>query len=319
EDSGFAVLRLQPSGKSYLVTVVGRLAAAHVGESVRLHGRWTTHPQHGRQFEAQDCAVVLPTTVEGIRKYLGSGLIRGVGPVTAERLVRHFGVDTLEVIEHAPGRLEEAGGIGPTRARAIRAAWQEQKAIKEVMLFLAAHDVSTTLGLNIYRQYGDDSVRVVRGPPYRLARAGRGIGFKPADKIATKLGIPPDSPDRAMAALSHVLSQAADDGHTYLPEQELLARGGEMLDRPADGLGEALAALEAEGAVEIEPRIESDSLGPAVYLRPFARAEQGLAGRLRGLMYNGQDRLRPRADAGFDRAFAWPRQSAGLPPPPAPA
>jgi len=255
EDSGFAVLRLQPTGKSYLVTVVGRLAAAHVGESVRLRGRWTTHPQHGRQFEAQDCAVVLPTTVEGIRKYLGSGLIRGVGPVTAERLVGHFGAQTLEVIETAPARLEEAGGIGPTRARAIRAAWQEQKAIKEVMLFLAAHDVSTTLGLGIYRQYGDESVHVIRETPYRLARDVRGVGFKTADKIASSLGIGPDSLDRAMAALVHVLWEATEDGHVYLPEPELLARGEAMLAQPPERLGEALAALIAEGAIEREARV----------------------------------------------------------------
>src|SRR5918911_167449 len=136
EDSGFAVLRLQPAGKNYLVTVVGRLAAAHIGEYLRVRGRWGTHPTHGRQFEAQDCAVVLPTTVEGIRKYLGSGLIRGVGPVTADRLVRHFGAQTLDVIENEPQRLEEAGGIGAARARAIRAAWPGQKAIKGGMLFL---------------------------------------------------------------------------------------------------------------------------------------------------------------------------------------
>ena len=310
EDSGFAVLRLQPAGKSYLVTVVGRLAAAHVGEYLRVHGRWTTHPSHGRQFEAQDCAVVLPTTVEGIRKYLGSGLIRGVGPVTADRLVRHFGARTLEVIENEPGRLEEAGGIGPTRARAIRAAWQEQKAIKEVMLFLAAHDVSTTLGLGIYRQYGDESVQVIRETPYRLARDVRGIGFKTADKIAASLGIGPESLDRAMAALMHVLWEATEQGHVYLPEAELLARGEEMLAQPAERLREALVALIAEGAVERETRL--GDVESAIYLRPFARAEQGLAGRLRALLGSASDRLAAWQQVDFDKAFAWLRQTSGL-------
>jgi len=328
EDSGFAVLRLQPAGKAYLVTVVGRLAAAHVGEYLRLHGRWTNHPSHGRQFEAQDCAVVLPTTVEGIRKYLGSGLIRGVGPVTADRLVRHFGAQTLEVIENAPERLEEAGGIGPTRARAVRVAWQEQKAIKEVMLFLAAHDVSTTLGLGIYRQYGDESVRVIRETPYRLARDVRGIGFKTADKIAASLGIGPESLDRAMAALAHLLWQATEEGHVYLPEDVLLARAAEMLAQPADRLREALAALIAEGTVERETRLgphpappvgEGDDStlppgegSPAIYLRPFARAEQGLAARLRGLLSPGGDRLALWQQVDFDKAFAWLRQRDGL-------
>ncbi|HEY7067371.1 MAG TPA: AAA family ATPase [Chloroflexota bacterium] len=338
-----------------------------MGEQVRLHGRWTTHPQHGRQFEAQDFAVVLPTTVEGIRKYLGSGLIRGVGKVTAERLVRHFGAGTLEIIERAPERLEEAGGIGPTRARAIRAAWQEQKAIKEVMVFLASHDVSTTLGLNIYRQYGDESVQVIRETPYKLARDVRGIGFKTADKIAANLGIAPDSLDRAMAALTHVLAEATDAGHVYLPESELLTRGEAMLAQPEERLREALSALADEGAIESEPRIQpnppapfpgreggapvaaspavlaptADSRnregsaapspaqpappfpdreggsgglgpGPAVYLRPLARAEQGLAGHVRRLLYAGQDRLALWQGVDFDRAFAWLAQTTGM-------
>jgi exodeoxyribonuclease V alpha subunit len=365
EESGFAVLRLQPTDKTYLVTVVGKVAAVHIGEQVRLHGRWTTHAQHGRQFEAQDFAVVLPTTVEGIRKYLGSGLIRGVGKVTAERLVRHFGADTLEIIERAPERLEEAGGIGPTRARAIRAAWQEQKAIKEVMVFLASHDVSTTLGLNIYRQYGDESVQVIRETPYKLARDVRGIGFKTADKIAANLGIAPDSLDRAMAALAHVLAEATDDGHVYLPESELLARGEEMLAQPEERLREALTALADEGAIEIEARIQPNPASPerplsppaplpptegkgeaggagdsgagsppspdggrgvggkgslpaggvgnpAVYLRPLARAEQGLAGHVRRLLYAGQDRLGLWQNVDFERAFAWLAQTSSM-------
>jgi len=363
EESGFAVLRLQPTDKNYLVTVVGKLAAVHIGEQVRVRGRWTTHAQHGRQFEAQDFAVVLPTTVEGIRKYLGSGLIRGVGKVTAERLVRHFGAETLEIIERAPERLEEAGGIGPTRARAIRAAWQEQKAIKEVMVFLASHDVSTTLGLNIYRQYGDESVRVIRETPYRLARDVRGIGFKTADKIAANLGMAPDSLDRAMAALAHVLAEATDEGHVYLPERELLQRGAEMLAQPEERLRAALTALADEGAVEIEPRIgpppdplpggegvrrphpdplpggegarrphpaplpggEGEDVlpsppgrgaggegSPAVYLRPLARAEQGLAGHVRRLLYAGQDRLALWQAVDFERAFAWLAQTTGM-------
>jgi exodeoxyribonuclease V alpha subunit len=312
EESGFTVVRLQPAGKSHLVTVVGKLAAVHVGEHLRLRGRWTSHPQHGRQFEVHDYRVVLPTSVEGIRKYLGSGLVRGVGPVMADRLVRHFGARTLAVIEEEPERLTEAPGIGPVRARAIQAAWQEQKAIKELMLFLAEHGVSTTLGVGIYRQYGDDAVRVVREAPYRLAREVRGIGFRTADQIARRLGFAPDAPERAMAALSHVLWEATEEGHVYLPADELLQRAEALLGLPAATLQQALDALAAEGEVEIEPRVAPPGGAPAVYLRPLARAEQGLAGRLRGLLHAPTDRLALWQQVDFARAFAWLRERSGV-------
>ncbi|MER3458155.1 MAG: ATP-dependent RecD-like DNA helicase, partial [Chloroflexota bacterium] len=155
DETGYAVIRLQPPGRSSLVTVVGNLPEVNPGEYLRLSGNWMTHPQHGRQFKAEDCQQVLPATVEGIRKYLGSGLIKGIGPVTAGRIVKKFGLETLRVIEEEPDRLLGVLGVGPKRVALIKRAWQDQKHIKEIMLFLQSHGVSTSLAVKIYKQYGD--------------------------------------------------------------------------------------------------------------------------------------------------------------------
>ena len=185
EQDGYTVARFQPEGRSDLVTVVGNLMSVNVGESLRLEGFWTNHPQHGRQFKIVNYQTVLPATVEGIRKYLGSGLIKGIGPVIASRIVKRFGLDTLDVIEHHPHRLREVLGVGKKRVEMITQAWEEQKHIKEVMLFLQSHDVSTSLAVKIYKQYGDAALDVLRGDPYRLARDIHGIGFLTADKISS--------------------------------------------------------------------------------------------------------------------------------------
>src|ERR671937_1388646 len=170
EENGYTVARLQPAGKSHVVTIVGNLPSVNVGESLRLEGNWVTHPQHGRQFVVERYQVELPATIEGIRKYLGSGLIKGIGPVTAERIVQCFGLDTLDVIEGTPERLVEVPGVGQKRVRMIQRAWAEQQQIKEVMLFLQAHGVSTGLAVKIYKAYGDAALSIVRHYPYRLAK-----------------------------------------------------------------------------------------------------------------------------------------------------
>ncbi|MCB0105177.1 MAG: ATP-dependent RecD-like DNA helicase, partial [Caldilineaceae bacterium] len=184
EETGYTVAKLTPErrqagafGRAYEIAVVGNMLGVNVGESVELTGHWTIHPEYGKQFTVEQMRAILPATVAGIEKYLGSGLIRGVGPVTAKRIVKHFGIETLNIIEQAPERMNEVPGVGRVRTQTIIQAWAEQKAIKEVMLFLQSHGVSTSLATKIYKFYGDDAIGIVRQDPYRLARDIFGIGF----------------------------------------------------------------------------------------------------------------------------------------------
>lgn len=202
EENGYTVARVDTGRGADLLTVVGSLLGAQPGESLRMEGRWASHPQYGKQFTVENYTTVLPATIQGIRRYLGSGLIKGIGPRIAERIVEHFGVDTLEIIEKEPKRLVEVPGLGPKRTKMIGAAWEEQKAIKEVMIFLQGVGVSTSIAVRIYKKYGDASISVVKNEPYRLAADVWGIGFLTADRIAQAVGIPHDSPDRAKAACS---------------------------------------------------------------------------------------------------------------------
>ena len=228
EETGYSVLRLDVVGRLDLVTVVGNLPEVQPGESLRLEGTWTTHQQYGRQFKVERCEQVLPATVEGIKKYLGSGLVKGVGPVTATRIVQRFGADTLRVLDEEPRRLREALGVGKKRAAAIAQAWEEQKHIREVMVFLSSHGVTTGLAVKIYKTYGDDALSVVQSDPYRLARDIWGVGFKTADKIARDLGLLPDAPSRVQAGVAHTLGQQADEGHVYAPEPDLTKEAAEL-------------------------------------------------------------------------------------------
>src|SRR6266540_4223113 len=243
EETGYTVARVATDRSGDLLTVVGPLLGAQPGESLRLKGRWTSHPQYGRQFQVEAYDTVLPATIQGIRRYLGSGLIKGIGPRMAERIVGHFGQATLEVIEQAPGRLVEVPGLGPKRTGMITAAWEEQKAIKEVMVFLQGVGVSTSLAVRIYKTYRDEAIDVVRREPYRLAGDVWGIGFKTADQIAQRLGIPHDSPQRVKAGLQFALSEASDDGHCYLPETELVTKATGLLGVEAELAGRCLEDL----------------------------------------------------------------------------
>ena len=234
EETGYTVARVATDRSSDLLTVVGPLLGAQPGESLQLQGRWTSHPQYGRQFQVEAYTTVLPATIQGIRRYLGSGLIKGIGPKMAERIVDHFGPATLEVIEQDPGRLVEVPGLGPKRTAMITAAWAEQQAIKEVMVFLQGVGVSTSLAVRIYKTYRDEAIEVVRGEPYRLTADVWGIGFKTADQIAQRLGIPHDSPQRVKAGLQFALSQATEDGHCYLPDGELVEQATALLGVDAE-------------------------------------------------------------------------------------
>jgi exodeoxyribonuclease V alpha subunit len=319
QDTGYTVARVATDRSSDLLTVVGPLLGAQPGESLRLQGRWTSHPQYGRQFQVEAYDTVLPATIQGIRRYLGSGLIKGIGPKMAERIVAHFGQATLEVIEQQPARLIEVPGLGPKRTAMITAAWAEQQAIKEVMVFLQGVGVSTSLGVRIYKTYRDDAIEVVRREPYRLAGEVWGIGFKTADTIAQRLGIPHDSPQRVKAGLQFALSQAAEDGHCYLPETELVSKATELLGVEAGLAGRCLEELVAEEGVVAEPLPTAavspgvpEAAGRAIWLVPFHRAEVALAAGLLRLLQAPSDRLASFRAVDWPVALEWLHQTTGV-------
>ncbi|MGW2256806.1 SF1B family DNA helicase RecD2 [Streptomyces sp. NPDC001780] len=308
EENGYTVARVDTGRGGDLLTVVGSLLGAQPGESLRMEGRWGSHPQYGKQFMCENYTTVLPATIQGIRRYLGSGLIKGIGPVFADRITGHFGLDTLDIIEKEPGRLVEVPGLGPKRTKRIAAAWEEQKAIKEVMLFLQGVGVSTSIAVRIYKKYGDASISVVRNEPYRLAADVWGIGFLTADRIAQAVGIPHDSPERVKAGLQYALSQSTDQGHCYLPEGRLIADAVKLLAVDTGLVIECLAELagEEEGVVrEKVPDPEGGDPVTAVYLVPFHRAEVSLSGQLLRLLRTGEDRMPAFRDVAWDRALTW--------------
>jgi exodeoxyribonuclease V alpha subunit len=251
-ENGYSVVRLRPERsrapaaamqRDGAVTITGNLPELSPGENVRLQGRWTNHAKHGLQFQVEVCEQTMPATVAGIRRYLGSGMVKGIGPRLAERIVERFGLETLEVIEDRPELLKQVPDIGPKRARGIAKAWADQKQVKEIMLFLHGHGVSTNLAIKVYKQYGDEALQVVRTDPYRLARDIYGVGFKTADRLAQALGLPPDHPSRLEAGLVYALNEMTGDGHVYSPQSVLLERSAELLGLPGDSLPPALERL----------------------------------------------------------------------------
>ncbi|KPM55854.1 helicase [Frankia sp. CcI49] len=314
EETGYTVARVDTGRGGDLLTVVGALLGAQPGESLRMRGRWGSHPQYGRQFQVEDYTTVLPASIQGIQRYLGSGLVKGIGPRFAERIVDHFGLTALDVIENTPERLIEVPGLGPKRTKAIAAAWDEQKAIKEVMVFLQGVGVSTSLAVKIYKQYGDASIGVVRTEPYRLATDVWGIGFRTADVIAQAVGIPHDSPQRIKAGLLFTLSEATDGGHCFLPENQLISDAVRILAVDTGAVIEALAELVAEEGVTREEVPGEDPQQPvaAVYLVPFHRAEVSVANQLLRLLRADTDRLAAFADVDWERALGWLHGRTGV-------
>ncbi|MFI6286477.1 ATP-dependent RecD-like DNA helicase [Streptomyces sp. NPDC051018] len=309
DETGYTVARVDTGrGSGDLLTVVGSLLGAQPGESLRMEGRWGSHPQYGKQFTVENYTTVLPATIQGIRRYLGSGLIKGIGPRIAERIVDHFGVDTLDIIEQEPKRLVEVPGLGPKRTKLIGTAWEEQKAIKEVMVFLQGVGVSTSIAVRIYKKYEDASISVVRNQPYRLAADVWGIGFLTADRIAQAVGIPHDSPERVKAGLQYALSQSTDQGHCFLPEERLIADAVKLLQVDTGLVIECLADLAADEEGVVRERVPGPDGGEevtAVYLVPFHRAELSLAGQLTRLLRAPEDRLPAFQDVAWDKALAW--------------
>lgn len=273
------------SAEDHLVTVVGTLADVTPGEAIVAHGWWRNDARYGWQFAAADYQTTLPATVQGMKKYLASGLVKGIGPVHAGRIVDAFGEATFEVIDADPTRLREVAGIGPVRAGRIAGAWAEQRHIREVMAALQGFGVSTSLAVRIYKRFGNESGRVISKEPYRLAREVWGIGFKTADKIAQAVGIAADAPERLQAGALHALGAAADEGHTLLPEPMLVEQASQLLGVEAGRLREPIAAL-VETRELIAATVE-DEPARLLALAPFARAESGLATRLLALLARG--------------------------------
>jgi exodeoxyribonuclease V alpha subunit len=299
---GYTVARLSPRDKSYTVTVVGKLLGVQVGETLSLEGRWVEHSEHGRQFEISAFRTLMPATVEGIRRYLGSGLIKGVGPVMAKRIAETFGKYTLQVLEESPDRLAEVPGLGRKRVEQIKTAWREQQKIKELMLTLQELGLAPGIAVRIYKQYGDSSMAIVRTQPYRLADEVYGIGFLTADSIASGMGIAHDDPERIGAGLRFTLSEASSDGHCYLPEEELLQRAARLLSVSEEQARETL--YNPDFATDLE-RVtfinDDDSSETAIYFAPFAAAEIGVAAGLDRLLSHDS------TIAPFYRNANWPQ------------
>lgn len=313
EADGYTVARLTPRGKNYVVTIVGKLMGVTPGETLALEGEWREHRDHGRQFEVTAYRTLLPATIDGIRRYLGSGLIKGVGPATAKKIAETFGKYTLDVLENNPDRLVEVPGLGRRKVEVIKQAWQAQQQIKAVMIFLQDLGLTPGLAVRIYKQYGDAALNIVRDQPYRLADEVYGIGFVTADAIARGMGAPIDDPQRIGAGLRYTLSQATEEGHCYLPADELVARAAALLGvtgaQSAAALADPLVAGDVEivapGAGVAAPTAAAQ-VESAVYLAALARAEQGVASAiLRQLRA-------PSSIAPFYKAANWPRVFAHL-------
>lgn len=279
EENGFAILKVKTKRHRDPVTVVGSLPSVSPGEWVTAEGRWVQDREFGLQFRAEMLASTAPTSREGIEKYLGSGMVKGIGPIYAQKLVARFGEEIFKIIETQSARLEELDGIGPKRRKRIKEAWNEQKIIREIMLFLHSHGVSTSRAVRIYKTYGADAIEKVRGDPYRLAKDIHGIGFKTADQIAQKVGIPHDSLLRASAGLGHVLIEATNEGHCALPVDQLKEAAGKLLVVEDRIVTEALDRSLSNRDLALET-IQGQEL---IFLPHLQRAEEVVAERIRNL------------------------------------
>jgi exodeoxyribonuclease V alpha subunit len=303
-ENGFCVLRIKARGHRDLVTVVGHAATISAGEWLTAGGEWINDRTHGQQFKARFLRTSAPTTTDGIEKYLASGMIRGIGPVYARKLVKAFGADVFDVIEAEPDRLREVTGVGPVRAKRITDAWAEQKIVREIMLFLHSHGVGTARAVRIFKTYGADAVQVMTDNPYRLARDIRGIGFKTADAIAMKLGIDKAAMIRVRAGISYALTEAMDEGHCGLPTEELVSLAATLLETSAAIVQTALALELADGAVV------ADEVGgmACVFLAGLYRAERSIAERILSLASGHL----PWPHIDPDKAIPWIEQKTGL-------
>ncbi|NSW91568.1 MAG: ATP-dependent RecD-like DNA helicase [Firmicutes bacterium] len=290
EENGFSVIKIKSKGFAELVTVVGNLAAVNVGATVRLKGEWKFDSKYGRQFNALEYYETVPATVAGIEKYLGSGLIKGIGPIYSKKIVKQFKEDTIRVIEEEPDRLAQVEGIGPKRLEMIKKAWQEQKEIKNVMLFLQSNGVSTSYAVKIYKTYGNESINIVKSNPFRLADDIWGIGFKTADKIARQLGYDKNSFERCRSGIIYVLNELSNDGHCYAEKGQLIEEAEKILEIDKELIESTIYRMIDEGSIIAD-------VDDAIYLPPFYYSEIGTAKRIKEILsvrsiYNSFDLTR---------------------------
>lgn len=276
QESGYMIARLVPEGKRERITVVGSVAALKEGETIEVEGDWVSHPKYGRQFKIESYRQVHPSTLEGIQKYLGSGLIKGIGPVSARRIVAHFGAQTLEIIDADPYRLLEVDKLGKSRVDLIARAWKDQRRIKDVMVFLQSHGITTGYAVKIFKQYGQEAIQRVRENPYRLERDIVGIGFRIADRIARNMGLAADAPERIQAGMRYLLVRGSEEGHVFLPVEVLMQQCKDILGVNAELFPPALETLRADDGISKEDL--------RYYLPPLYYAEVGLASSLKRLL-----------------------------------
>jgi exodeoxyribonuclease V alpha subunit len=307
EENGYTIAKVKVYGRRDLVTVVGNFMAPMPGEILKMQGEWANHPKFGEQFKVAHYKSLTPASVAGIEKYLGSGLIKGIGPVMAKRIVKKFEKETLDIIEQEVEKLTEVDGIGRKRIEMIKKAWADQKEIRQVMIFLQSHGVSSAYATKIFKTYGNESIEVVQENPYRLGTDIFGIGFLTADRIAEKLGFAKDSELRAEAGILYFLHQLADEGHVYYPFQPLVNKCQEILEVDQEILARALTSLNAEKKIIIDDLQEKESKADyqAVYLAKFHLSETNIAARLKALI-NAPKSIRP---IDPDKALKWvPKQ-----------
>jgi exodeoxyribonuclease V alpha subunit len=287
-ENGYTVAKLKLPRQKAPITVAGNMPSVNVGETLRLTGKWTLHAQYGRQFSVARYEVALPGTLPGLKKYLGSGLLKGVGPATAEQLVNTFGFDTIEVLERYPERLARLPGLGERRATAIAQAWRERRALKEVMEFLQSQGLPTALALRIVKRYGEAAATVVRDQPYRLTGEVYGVTFAQADHLAARQGIAPDTPQRLWAGVNHILGEAAENGHTWVRRAELLTAAAKLLAQPASLIEAQFPHMVATEQIVLEP---GDDGAEIVYQAALYQAELFVAGAIRALKQYPHSRL----------------------------
>ncbi len=304
EENGFCVLRVKVQGQKELVTIIGKTVKINAGEHIECHGEWINDKKHGMQFKTEDLTIVPPTNTEGILKYLSSGMIKGVGPHFAKKLISAFGSDVFNVIENEPHRLMELEGIGAKRKQQVIVGWVEQKMVRNIMVFLQSHGVGTARAVRIYKTYGDHAIEIVRDNPYKLALDITGIGFKTADDLADKIGIPRDSHVRAQAGVRHVLSELCSQGHCAIPVEQLIKSSVKLLDISESIIEESIDAEVHEKRLVVD---EIDDIS-CIYPANLYFAETGVAEHLHRLV----DGDAPWGEVDIESSIPWVEQKAGI-------